>query len=74
MLSVCQASEQEESTGVDEQNIKSVLLLENMYFLKLTEVFTCFSRAAYSLGKHIFSRVVEKVRNRRCKVQAVLLH
>lgn len=48
---------------LDEQNVKGVLLLENTYLLKLAEILTCFPIAAYAFGKHIYGRLVGKLRN-----------
>lgn len=50
-------------TELDEQGIKGVPLLENIYLLKLAKILTCFQKAAYTLGKHIYGRLVGKLRN-----------
>ena len=48
---------------LDKQKVKDVLLLENIYLLKLSKVLACFQRAAYTLGKPLYDRLVGELRN-----------
>lgn len=48
---------------LDELHVKGVLLIENTYLLKLAAILTCFQIAAYALAKHVYGRLVGKLRN-----------